>query len=171
MSPRTFLLLALALLTSSAYAQPQKRPNILFFFSDDHAYQAISAYGFGLNRTPNLDRIAQEGMRFDRCLTTYSLCGPSRACLLTGKYAHLNGFWNNGGIKFDGSQQTFPKLMQKAGYQTPTVGKGPLESDPTGSDYWEILPGQGKYSTPPMIKMGQRIKKEGYTSEIISADA
>src|SRR2546423_15065670 len=73
----------------------ESRPNILFIFSDDHAYQAVSAYGFGLNRTPNIDRIGAEGMRFDRCRTTYALGGPSRACVITGKYSHLNGFYNN----------------------------------------------------------------------------
>src|ERR1700744_784886 len=112
-----WLLFALILLIGSPIFAAPPRPNILFIFSDDHAYQAISAYGSQFNKTPNIDRIANEGMRFDRCLTTYSLCGPSRACLLTGKYAHLNGFYNNGGIKFDGSQQTYPKLMQAAGYQ------------------------------------------------------
>src|SRR5262249_24182145 len=83
-------------------AAAEQRPNILFIFSDDHAYQASSAYGFGLNKTPNIDRIGAQGIRFDRCLTTYSLCGPSRACLLTGKYSHLNGFYNNSGSVFDG---------------------------------------------------------------------
>ncbi len=157
----------------AAAAEPPgaNRPNILFFFSDDHAYQAISAYGFNLNQTPNLDRIAQEGMRFNRCLTTNSLCGPSRACLLTGKYSHLNGFYNNYNSRFDGSQQTFPKLLQAAGYQTAIIGKWHLETDPTGFDFWEILPGQGQYYNPPMIRMGQRIKKEGHVTEVTTDDA
>src|SRR5215471_11672498 len=142
------LLLVLTILRTAAGAE---RPNILFIFSDDHAYQAISAYGFGLNRTPNIDRLAAEGMRFDRCLTTYSLCGPSRACVLTGKYSHLNGFYNNYNSRFDGSQVTMPKLLRAAGYQTAIVGKWHLESDPTGFDFWEILPGQGQYYNPPMF--------------------
>src|SRR5262249_44212228 len=119
-----FLLAVLLLPTQNLFAAPEtqpsalpKRPNILFIFCDDHAYQAISAYGYGLNKTPNIDRIAAEGMRFDRCLTTNSLCGPSRATVLTGKYSHLNGFYNNTNSRFDGSQVTMPKLMQAAGYQ------------------------------------------------------
>ncbi len=140
-------------------AQP---PNILFIFSDDHAYQAVGAYGYGLNKTPNIDRLATEGMRFDRCLTTNSLCGPSRACLLTGKYSHMNHFYNNTNSRFDGSQTTFPKLLQKAGYQTAIIGKWHLETDPTGFDYWEILPGQGQYYNPPMIEgKGQNILASG----------
>src|SRR4051794_26410038 len=87
---------------SRAVAADANRPNILFIFSDDHAYQAISAYGHNLNKTPNIDSLGTDGVRFDRCLTTYSLCGPSRACILTGKYAHLNGFFNNYNSVFDG---------------------------------------------------------------------
>jgi len=151
-------------------APPAKRPNILFIFCDDHAYQAVSAYGFGLNQTPNIDRIAAAGMRFNRCLTTNSLCGPSRATVLTGKYSHLNGFYNNTNCRFDGSQVTFPKLMEQAGYQTAIVGKWHLESDPTGFDYWEILPGQGQYYNPPLIVNGQKVKKTGYITDIITDD-
>ncbi|HZZ42898.1 MAG TPA: sulfatase [Tepidisphaeraceae bacterium] len=152
-------------------AHAADRPNILFIFSDDHAYQAISAYGAGLNKTPNIDRIAQNGIRFDRCLTTYSLCGPSRACILTGKYAHLNGFYNNYGSVFDGSQLTFPKVFQEAGYQTAVIGKWHLESDPTGFDFWEILHGQGVYYNPPMKRNGEEVKKQGYVTDIITDDA
>jgi arylsulfatase A-like enzyme len=151
-------LLVAVLIAVSTQAQPAKRPNIVFIFSDDHAYQAVSAYGHGLNKTPNIDRLAAEGMRFDRCLTTYSLCGPSRACVLTGKYSHLNGFYNNYNSKFDGSQPTMPKMLQAAGYQTAIVGKWHLESDPTGFDYWEILFGQGRYYNPPMRRNGQRVQ-------------
>src|SRR5438045_4326059 len=126
------------------------RPNIVFIFSDDHAYQAISAYGSKLVETPNLDRIAKQGVRFDRCLVPNSICGPSRATVLTGKYSHANGFYNNTNSKFDGAQMTFPKLLRTAGYQTAIVGKWHLVSQPTGFDYWEILPGQGVYYNPPM---------------------
>lgn len=152
---------------------PAKRPNIVFIFSDDHAYQAISAYGDPrhLNETPNIDRLAKEGVRFDRCLGPNSICGPSRATVLTGKYSHLNGFFNNTANKFDGSQVTMPKLMQAAGYQTAIVGKWHLVSDPTGFDFWQILPGQGAYYNPPMIRNGQRIKSEGYVTDIITDTA
>ncbi|MCC2671773.1 MAG: arylsulfatase family protein [Armatimonadetes bacterium] len=163
-----FLFLFLILFLKSAFAAGPPRPNIVFIFSDDHAYQALSAYGHQLNRTPNLDRIAKEGMRFDRCLVTNSICGPSRAVILSGKYSHLNGFYNNTNSRFDGSQTTFPKLLRQAGYQTALVGKWHLMSDPTGFDYWDILPGQGAYYNPPMLRMGERLKRPGYVSEIIT---
>src|SRR6516225_643477 len=149
-------------------APPQ--PNIVFIFSDDHGYQAISAYGDSrrLLETPAIDRLAKEGLRFDRCLVPNSICGPSRATVLTGKYSHRNGFYNNTNSRFDGSQTTFPKLLQAAGYQTAIVGKWHLVSDPTGFDYWEILPGQGVYYNPPMIRNGQRVKHEGYVTDIIT---
>jgi arylsulfatase A-like enzyme len=145
-------------------------PNILFIFADDHAWQAISAYGEQrqLLQTPHIDRLAREGMRFDRCLVTNSICGPSRATILTGKYSHRNGFYNNSNSRFDGSQQTFPKLLQAAGYQTALVGKWHLVSDPTGFDYWHILPGQGIYYNPPMIEMGKRVEHQGYTTDLIT---
>lgn len=149
-------------------AADANRPNIVFIFSDDHAYQAISAYDSKLLDTPNIDRLAGEGVRFDRCLVTNSICGPARAVILTGKYSHLNGFYNNSNSRFDGSQTTFPKLLQKAGYQTAMIGKWHLVTDPTGFDYWDILPGQGQYYNPPMIRMGQRVKREGYTTDIIT---
>lgn len=168
---RLFVLLLILACGARADDAAKKPLNILFIFSDDHAYQAISAYGFNLNKTPNIDRLASEGMRFDRCLTTYSLCGPSRACLLTGKYSHLNGFYNNYTSVFNGKQLTFPKVFQKAGYQTAIIGKWHLESDPTGFDFWEILPGQGVYYNPPMIRMGKRVKKQGYVTDIILNDA
>ncbi|HJZ55582.1 MAG TPA: sulfatase [Gemmataceae bacterium] len=145
-------------------------PNIVMIFSDDHAYQAISAYGDSrkLLDTPNIDRIARDGVRFERCLVPNSICGPSRATLLTGKYSHANGFYNNTNSRFDGSQVTFPKLLKAAGYQTAVIGKWHLVSDPTGFDYWHILPGQGVYFNPPMIKNGQKVQHEGYTTDLIT---
>jgi arylsulfatase A-like enzyme len=163
-------LAALPLAADPAHAQQagRKRPNILFIFSDDHGYQAVSAYGSKLNQTPNIDRLAREGMRFDRCVVPNSLCGPSRATVLTGKYSHVNGFYNNTNSRFDGSQQTFPKLLHAAGYQTAMIGKWHLVSNPTGFDHWEILPGQGQYYNPPMIRDGQRVKHDGYVTEVLT---
>ena len=147
-----------------------KQPNIVFIFSDDHAYQAISAYNDPrkLLQTPNIDRLAHEGMRFDRCMVPNSICGPSRATVLTGKYSHANGFYNNINSKFDGSQTTFPKILKAAGYQTALVGKWHLVSDPTGFNYWEVLPGQGIYYNPPMNRMGKPVQHEGYVTDIIT---
>ena len=108
--------------------------NVLFIFTDDHAYQAISAYGSNRNQTPNIDRIAETGMLFDRAFVTNSICAPSRAVILTGKHSHINGQLTNG-QRFDGSQQTFPKLLQKNGYETAMIGKWHLKSDPTGFDF------------------------------------
>ncbi|NPA37250.1 MAG: sulfatase [Chlorobi bacterium] len=139
----------------------QQRPNILYIMSDDHGYQAISAYDQRYINTPNIDRIANEGVLFTNSFVSNSICGPSRAVLLTGKHCHINGFKENKGA-FDGSQQTFPKLLQKAGYTTAIVGKWHLKSDPTGFDYWNILPGQGAYYNPDFIEMGKKKRYEGY---------
>jgi arylsulfatase A-like enzyme len=164
---RSLMSLIILLVASSAFAAPAQRPNILFMFTDDHAAHAISAYGSKINKTPNLDRIAKEGMLFKNCFVTYALCGPSRATIQTGKYTHLNGFYINGD-RFDGSQQTFPKLMQKAGYQTAVIGKWHLESDPQGFHHWEVLVGQGTYYNPVFIENGERKKTEGYATDIIT---
>jgi arylsulfatase A-like enzyme len=157
----SLLTLALAL-TAQA-----KSPNILFIFTDDHGYQAISAYGSNRNKTPNIDRIASEGMRFENCFVTNSICGPSRAVILTGKHSHINGFMTNGN-SFNGGQQTFPKLLQKNGYQTAIFGKWHLRSDPTGFDKWQVLLGQGPYYNPPMKSPAGTKKIEGYTTDIIT---
>jgi len=142
------------------------RPNIIFIMSDDHAAHALSCYGSRINRTPNLDRIASGGMRFTRCFVTNSICTPSRAAILTGKYSHLNGVpvFN----RFDGSQPTLSKYLQQAGYYTGIVGKWHLFSDPTGFDYWNILPGQGKYHDPDLIEMGMKKTIPGYATDIIT---
>ncbi|MDG1893980.1 MAG: sulfatase [Fuerstiella sp.] len=146
-----------------------QRPNILFIFSDDHAAHAMSCYGSKINSTPNLDRIANDGMLFTNCFCTNSICGPSRAVIQTGKHSHLNGFVRNGN-RFDGSQQTFPKILQKIGYQTAVVGKWHLASAPQGFDYSEVLKGQGPYYNPPMLLNGnpEPVKHVGYTSDIIT---
>ncbi|MBM4030714.1 MAG: sulfatase [Planctomycetes bacterium] len=145
----------------------EPKPNILYIMTDDHAAHAVSCYGSRINKTPNLDRIGAEGMRFENAFVTNSLCGPSRATLLTGKYSHAHGFYQNGN-RFDGSQATFPKLLQKAGYQTAVIGKWHLETDPTGFDYWNILPGQGAYHNPAFIEMGERKKHQGYCTDLIT---
>jgi len=139
----------------------ESRPNILFIFADDHAYQALSCYGSNRNETPNLDRIAKEGMRFDRCFVTNSICGPARAVIQTGKYSHLNGFERNGRT-FDGQQQTVGKLLQRAGFQTAIVGKWHLKSEPTGFDYYHRLIGQGPYYNPRMRTNEGAVGPEGY---------
>lgn len=163
---------AFVLLTNVSYAD--SRPNIVFVFSDDHATQAISAYGGRLAKvapTPNLDRIAEQGMRFDRCMVTNSICGPSRATILTGKYSHKNGFYTNENTVFDGSQQTFPKLLKKAGYQTAIIGKWHLGGTPTGFDHWEILPGQGSYYNPDFITKEGKHRETGYVTDIVTDKA
>jgi arylsulfatase A-like enzyme len=162
--------------TSSNHRNPvfKKQPNIIFIMSDDHGYQAIGAYNDRFrnnNPTPQIDRLAREGMRFDRCLVTNSLCGPARAVILTGKYSHLNGFLGNSGEKFDGTQQTFPKLLQQAGYQTAIIGKWHLGSTPTGFDHWEILNDQGQYYNPEFINDRGLHLENGYVTDLITEKA
>jgi len=135
--------------------------------TDDHASHAMSCYGSQVNKTPNLDRIAAGGMRFTNSFCTNSICAPCRAVILTGKYSHINGLIDNA-VKFDGSQQTFPKLLRQAGYETAIIGKWHLKTDPTGFDYWNILPGQGVYYNPVTIEMGQRKNHEGYVTDILT---
>jgi len=164
-------LILACLSTPALAADPPTRPNIVFIFSDDHGYQAVSAYNDPrkLLQTPNIDRVGQEGMRFDRCLVPNSICGPSRASVLTGKYSHANGFYNNAAdMRFDGSQVTFPKLMRAAGYQTAVIGKWHLVTYPTGFDHWHILPGQGVYYNPPMIRDSQPVRHTGYVTDLIT---
>ena len=156
----------------TAQSEKVQRPNIIYIMSDDHAYQAISAYGGplkGIAPTPNIDRIASAGMIFNRCLVTNSISGPCRAVILTGKYSHQNGFLTNDRQPdFDGSQQTFPKLLQSAGYNTAMIGKWHLGSSPTGFNHWEILPGQGNYYNPDFITKDGRHRENGYVTEIIT---
>jgi arylsulfatase A-like enzyme len=158
------LLVVLPAVTRVTYAAP---PNIVFIFADDHAYQAIGAYGSKINQTPHIDRLAAEGMRFDKCYVTNSICGPSRACILTGKYSHKNGFCTNK-QRFDGSQPTFAKIMQDAGYQTAVIGKWHLVSEPQGFDHWDVLPGQGRYYSPVFLSPEGREIKPGYVTDVIT---
>lgn len=147
------------------------RPNIVFIMSDDHAAHAISAYHSRINQTPHIDRIAREGMRFDHCFCTNSICAPSRATILTGLYNHENGV-KTLADKLDGRLLNFPQLLQAAGYQTAIIGKWHLghgwPNDPTGFDYWNVLPGQGEYFDPPMYDMGTLVKQRGYATDIIT---
>jgi arylsulfatase A-like enzyme len=149
-------LLLLILFTGCLEKSKDLKPNILFIMSDDHAYQAISAYDQSLIETPNIDRIANEGMLFHNASVTNSICAPSRAVILTGKHSHLNGKIDNH-AKFDDSQITFPQLFQKAGYQTAMFGKLHFGNNPKGVDDFLILPGQGSYINPKFIG-----KKQGY---------
>ncbi|MEN8775167.1 MAG: sulfatase/phosphatase domain-containing protein [Akkermansiaceae bacterium] len=149
------------------------RPNILFIFSDDHAPNAISCYPGGLfdkiAPTKGIDRIAKEGMRFDRSYCTNAICGPSRASILTGKHSHLNGFVDNNSSYFDGLQTTFPNLLRDAGYTTAMIGKWHLHSNPVGFDYWEVLPGQGAYYNPDFIQMDNSRKRfQGHCNDLVT---
>ncbi|MGA0059448.1 MAG: sulfatase [Planctomycetota bacterium] len=159
-----FLLLATLLPAQDAERRP---PNIVFLFTDDHAPHAISAYGSKVNVTPNIDRLANEGMLFRNSFCGNSICGPSRATILTGLHSHANGFRQNGD-KFDGDQTTFPKLLQAAGYTTAMLGKWHLTSNPTGFDYWEVLPGQGVYYNPDLIGPNGKRRVEGYCTDVVT---
>lgn len=156
-------------LALSAVCFAGKQPNIVFLFSDDHALSAISAYGSKTIETPNIDRIAKEGAIFNNSFCTNSICGPSRATILTGKHSHLNGFTGNLGADFDGYQTTLPRLMQDAGYQTAIFGKWHLKSTPVGFDRWEIFPDQGNYYNPDLLQQGGGKKRyEGYATDIVT---
>ena len=146
--------------------KPETPLNVVYIMCDDHSYQTISAYDDRFIETPNIDRLADEGARFTNSFVANSLSGPSRACMLTGKHSHKNGFTNNEHGIFDGSQQTLPKLLGAAGYQTAMVGKWHLVSEPTGFDYWDILTGQGDYYNPVFIRNGERIVRDGYSTNV-----
>jgi arylsulfatase A-like enzyme len=151
------------------------QPNILFLFSDDHAYQSIGAYQ-GLLKdvavTPNIDKLATEGMLFRKCYVANALCGPSRAAILTGKYGHKNGVTWNRKAHFDNTQQTFPKIMRQNGYQTAVIGKWHLKSVPTGFDYFDVMKGQGQYYNPLLMRgntdgIQEQRTVTGYNSDIV----
>lgn len=165
--------LAAAGLSACSDAVEQERPNIIFIMTDDHTTQAMSCYGGNLIETPNMDRIADEGMRFDNCYATNALSGPSRACILTGKFSHKNGFTDNAST-FDGSQLTFPKVMRENGYATGVVGKWHLISKPQGFDHWSILLGQneqGNYFKPVFYENGTVVNEDGYVTDVITDKA
>jgi arylsulfatase A-like enzyme len=151
---------------SSVFSQ-DNRPNVLFIMSDDHAYQAISAYNDKLIQTPNIDRIAKEGVLFSNACVTNSICAPSRATILTGKFSHINGKVDNI-FPFDTTQMTFPQLFQKAGYQTAMFGKLHFGNNPKGFDDFLILPGQGHYINPKFIGKEKDTIISGYVTDIIT---
>jgi arylsulfatase A-like enzyme len=162
------LIVILGIVGCSEEKKEVKRPNILFIMSDDHAYQAISAYSDKLTNTPNIDRIANEGMLFTNACVSNSICAPSRATILTGKHCHIHGKTDNV-FPFDTTQVTFPQLLQDAGYQTAMFGKLHFGNSPKGFDEFKILPGQGTYYNPDLItKHEGRIKVEGYTTDLIT---
>ena len=172
------LVLTIVLIFVSVFANPAQtqaqvsddRPNVLFIFSDDHTVNAISSYGgplAGVAPTPNIDRIAREGALFQNSFCANSICGPSRACILSGKHSHINGFMRNDGKGFDQSQWTFVKDLNQSGYQTAVVGKWHLKTKPVAFDYWEILPGQGSYYNPSFLQMDGSSKQfEGYATDL-----
>ncbi|MGB5322837.1 sulfatase family protein [Lutimonas sp.] len=151
--------------TNSSINTQAEQPNIIFIMTDDHAYQAISAYGSKLMNTPNIDRLANEGMLFNKGYVTNSICSPSRAVALTGKFSHLNGVRDNLDV-FDSTQVTFPKILQESGYETAIVGKWHLKSEPTGFDYWKVLPDQGHYYDPEFRTPQGIVKEEGYVTDV-----
>nr|WP_225621125.1 sulfatase [Euzebyella saccharophila] len=151
----------------------EERPNIIFIMADDHALQAISAYGHPISQlapTPNIDRLAKNGALFTHSYVTNSICGPSRAVILTGKHSHLNGFRQNGD-QFDGNQPTLPKMLQSVGYQTAIFGKWHLHGHPKGFDHWKIIVDQGNYYNPDFIENGDTTRIKGYATDIITNDA
>ena len=161
------LALIAVLLASPSPVLAAARPNIIFIMSDDHAAQAISAYGSRVNHTPNIDRLAREGLRLDNTFVTNSICTPSRAAILTGQYAHLNGVpvFN----RFDSTRDTVAKRLQQGGYYTGMVGKWHLGSDPSGFDRWEILPGQGAYFDPILYTAtGEKQYTGRYATDVIT---
>lgn len=173
MEKSLFLLGGLAAVAATGCGRHSEAParpmNILYIMSDDHTAQMMSCYDKRYASTPNLDRIASEGVRFTNSFVANSLSGPSRACMLTGKHSHRNGFYDNTTCVFDNTQQTFPKLLQQAGYETAAIGKWHLESLPTGFDHWEIVPGQGDYYNPDFIRQtGDTIRCEGYVTDLIT---
>jgi len=160
------ILIVLLLIAANSFAQ--QRPNIIYIMSDDHDNDAISAYNRKFIQTPNIDRLANEGIKFNKAFTGNSICAPARATLLTGQHSHKNGVRDNS-TSFDSSKITLPKLLQQAGYQTALIGKWHLQSYPSGFDYWKILPGMGQYFDSPVIEMsGDTINEPGYVTDMLT---
>ncbi len=161
--------------TSNQQEEISQRPNIIFIMADDHSVGAVSAYGNSLLATPNIDKLAEQGMRFTNCFNVVSLCGPSRASILSGKYSVHNGYMRNGD-SFDRNQVNFPKLLQQAGYETGVIGKWHLVSQPAGFDYYNVIPYQGQFFDCPMKETGQEwqnggdggVVQPGYLTEVIT---
>ena len=156
--------------TSQQEPEKTPKPNIVFIITDDHAYQALSAYDDKLIQTPNIDRLAKEGMLFKKAFVTNSICSPSRAVALTGKFSHLNSVRDNLDV-FDTTQVTFPRLLQQVGYETAIYGKWHLKSEPKGFDFWEVLPDQGNYYHPELLTPNGKIRTTGYVTDVITDKA
>ncbi len=163
----TIVLLLVQCSLPTAEESPTTRPNILFIMTDDHAKNAMSIYSDRLLETPNLDRIGQEGITFNRSYVTNSICGPSRAVFLTGQYSHINGFRHNYDT-FDSARMTYPKILQANGYYTAVVGKWHLKSVPAGFDYWNVLIDQGHYYNPTLVEMGDTAQYPGYATTVVT---
>ena len=166
---REFLLSTLG--ATVACTSTKRRLNILFVMTDDHASGHVGCYGNKLVKTPNIDRLAREGTRFENAFVTNSLCAPSRATVLTGCYSHLHGIRGNSEMKgqvenINASLVTYPQALQAAGYRTGIVGKWHLSHDPVGFDTWRVLPGQGLYFDPEFIENGTKKKYTGYATDI-----
>lgn len=170
MKIRSVFLILLLSGIAELFAQ-QKRPNVLIIISDDHAYQTISAYGSTLGQTPQIDRIAKDGAIFEHAYVNNSICGPSRATLLTGKYSHKNGFKDNETSTFDFSQNLFVKNLQHGGYHTAWIGKIHLGEKLQGFDYYDILVGQGHYFNPDFVSKEGKVRVDGYVSDIVTDKA
>ena len=167
------LLLFCGIICYSTFGFAQSKPNIVLIVSDDHSYQTIGAYNNGqTDATPAIDKLAKEGVTFNKAFVTNSICGPSRACILTGKYSHQNGFMDNETSHYNSSQQQFVNLLQKVGYQTAWIGKYHLGDDPKGFDFFKILVDQGRYFNPDFIIEGKKhVREQGYVSNIIEDEA
>ena len=167
---RSFLSAFSLLLFCQQQSSGDQKPNIVFIFSDDHAPHAIGAYNGWLksvNPTPRIDELAKQGMLFEKSFCTNSICGPSRAVIMTGKHSHKNGFMNNGNT-FNWNQQTFPKILRKAGYTTALYGKSHLKGNPKGFDDWKVLPGQGDYYNPDLITPKGRVRIDGHCTDVVT---
>ena len=167
---RSFLSAFSLLLFCQQQSSGDQKPNIIFIFSDDHAPHAIGAYNGWLksvNPTPRIDELAKQGMLFEKSFCTNSICGPSRAVIMTGKHSHKNGFMNNGNT-FNWNQQTFPKILRKAGYTTALYGKSHLKGNPKGFDDWKVLPGQGDYYNPDLITPKGRVRIDGHCTDVVT---